>query len=185
MIKLSKYHKAEDIVDQQSSNLEGTSVNSYYPAKPKKIQPEQPVKPTINKNLLTWFSNSVVKNADGTPKVVYHGTEKKFKRFNPRMVGTNLGTQAGFWFTDSPDAAEYYSNGVQPVMKIFLKITNPLVVSEEMYAKKAAEFWGPSRWAKLAFSNGHDGVIIQNVVDGDMRSTVYSVQSAEQIKVIS
>ena len=29
-----------------------------------------------------WFGNSVVRNADGSPKVVYHGTTREFTKFN-------------------------------------------------------------------------------------------------------
>ena len=34
-----------------------------------------------NENFKRWFGNSVVKNSDGSPKIVYHGTGAEFEEF--------------------------------------------------------------------------------------------------------
>lgn len=78
-------------------------------------------------------SSSVVVNADGTPKVVYHGTNKIFDTFDDGLIGNNTHNQGffgtGFYFTDNQSTAKEYSafgNGNnQTVMPVYIDIKKP------------------------------------------------------------
>lgn len=68
--------------------------------------------PTQTTKFKKWFGASKVKNEDGSPKVVYHGTPfaDKIVKFssNPKIKGVDqLGS--GFYFTTSPNDASGYA----------------------------------------------------------------------------
>lgn len=92
-----------------------------------------------------WFGNSVVRDRDGNPLVVYTGTSKdaSFKSFKPGKAGL-------IWFTSDPQSASEYATqndsmgykygydadgkyGVQRtntksrVFAVYLKIENPFI----------------------------------------------------------
>jgi hypothetical protein len=50
-----------------------------------------------------WFGDSKVVNADGTPKLMYHGTAYDISAFKPY-------TSAAIFFTDNPDFAGVFAN---------------------------------------------------------------------------
>ena len=85
-----------------------------------------------------WFGNSVVRNPDGTPKVVYHGTAATFTVFDYAYYGkTDWGFAGrGFYFMDSREWAEGYatvaaeSGGAPRVIAAYLRIRSALVVSD-------------------------------------------------------
>ncbi len=112
-------------------------------------------------------------------KVLYRGDDKKFKNFDPKFIGksTNVNTE-GFWFTDSADAAMFYGENVR---SFEVTMRNPLVFTYEDFTSTTH---GPPYFARLAKQNGHDGVVVQNIVDGDRESDVYCVWNVGQIKKI-
>lgn len=58
-----------------------------------------------------WFRSSKVKDKEGRPLVVYHGTQTDFRAFDPQKSNshTKTGTPTGaFVFTDSSDVATTY-----------------------------------------------------------------------------
>ena len=78
-----------------------------------------------------WFDGSKVVNADGSPKVMYHGTnaDEEFTVFN--TYGSRFGLfGVGSYFTDNPDVAQGYTRkgrGSNPrVYQVYLSIKNPL-----------------------------------------------------------
>jgi len=82
-----------------------------------------------------WFGNSAVVNADGSPKVVFHGSPTRFTAFDKSKIGTSTDTGdigAGFYFTPNFMHAQVYGadeDGVQRsenVARVFLSIQNPL-----------------------------------------------------------
>ncbi len=110
--------------------------------------------------------------------VVYRGDDKQFTDFDYSFIGKSTGANTfGFWFTDSPDAAEFFG---QHVRAFEITMDNPLVVSGEEFANKYPN--GPSKFAIKAAEAGHDGVIIQDIMDGDRYSTVFCVWNKNQIK---
>lgn len=109
--------------------------------------------------------------------VVYRGDDKQFDKFDYSFIGKSTGANTfGFWFTDSPEAAEFYG---QHVRAFEITMDNPLVVSEEEFINTFPD--GPPKFAIRAAQMGHDGVILQNIMDGDRTSTVFCVWDTDQI----
>jgi hypothetical protein len=85
-----------------------------------------------------WFGDSVVRNPDGSPKVVYHGTASAFTVFDYSHYGkTDWGFAGrGFYFMDSREWAEGYAavaaeaGGSPRVIAAFLRIRSALVVRD-------------------------------------------------------
>lgn len=63
-----------------------------------------------------WFGESKVRDEQGKPRVVYHGTASDFNEFDPghaaKFDSGYLGT--GNYFTTNPQVAAYYANGRSP-----------------------------------------------------------------------
>ena len=134
-------------------------------------------------------NSSKVVDENGEPRVVYHGTTKGgFSEFNsPSKSKVAQKTEApenSFWFVSERDKARSYSgkdadvrfesdrdwqNAIYPV---FLNMKNPLVETFE------GEYWDyrpqggtTNDVAAEAREKGHDGAIIQDVVDEGEFST--------------
>ena len=86
-----------------------------------------------DKEFLLISVNSSLLNADGTPKGVYHGTEK-----GGFTVFSNSHSAGGYWFADEATAKSYIDtsamgkthwsgNGVTSMCGVYLNIRNPLV----------------------------------------------------------
>ncbi len=114
-----------------------------------------------------WFGESKVVDKDGSPVVVYHGTNKKFKKFDPKK------SVAGqFWFTSDKSKADNGYDGAEGkgvTMDVYLSIKNP--ASWDEYDKySVGELVG----------KGYDGLVLPD--DGE---TVYVVFDNKQIKSAS
>jgi len=119
--------------------------------------------PQRSKNFDEWFGDSLVKNKDGTPKTVYHGTSSDFSVFRPSSTG-EFGP--GIYATDLADEASSYA-GTHPegtgqnVMPVHIRMEQPFV------AKDPSEFWEKfgGKTDADAIQNarkaGYDGVIIE------------------------
>ena len=57
-----------------------------------------------------WFGNSKIVNADGTPKVMYHGTAQDISEFKPKQAGA-------IFVTDNPKFAESFSSASEDWME--------------------------------------------------------------------
>lgn len=68
-----------------------------------------------NPNFVKWFGKSAVRDAEGLPLEVYHGTTKDFEQFIPGGTDFNARTGNvhgnGIYFTVEPDQAGAYSRG--------------------------------------------------------------------------
>lgn len=64
---------------------------------------------TATANFKEWFSNSVIRNADGSPKVMYHGTARAIESFRPKQAGA-------IFVTDDPGFAESFSDSSEDYM---------------------------------------------------------------------
>ncbi len=85
--------------------------------------------PEFNKAFKKWFGDSKVVNADGSPKVVYHGTSAQFDIFEPQYdkgVGV-LRNQGTFPFSDNLKTAKSFIDWDhdQRVISAFLSLQNP------------------------------------------------------------
>ena len=141
---------------------------------------------TQSQQFLRWFGDwlnhpkdaSKVVNDDGSPRVVYHGTDKDFTVFNS-VDGT-------YWFSESEDYAEAMAeerdrdNGGR-IMSVYLDMRNPYYASLE-----PGKFTNPAYEKPIireAKKGGYDGVIIENKTDSDIeKDTFYIVFSPTQIK---
>lgn len=133
---------------------------------------------------ISWFGNSKVTNADGTPRIVYHGTVANFDTFSHAFLGSNTGASSareGFFFAGKPTTADAYSQGRtgSNTMAVYLNISNPLVVDLGNTARRATKY---SDLVKQAKANGHDGLIIKNTVDGATVDDIHVVFDQTQIK---
>lgn len=90
-------------------------------------------KQTETKQFRKWFGNSVVRNEDGSPKVMYHGTRTENGEFwvfdySKAVKKGGLGLKAlgeGIYFTEKKlDGTERYGSRVLPV---YLKIEKPFI----------------------------------------------------------
>lgn len=130
-----------------------------------------------------WFGDwqkhpdkaSKVVNADGTPKVVYHGTNKDFTVFQS--------ASGMYWFSESKDYAEEmaHERRGKNVIGAYLNIKNPYVAK-----LPPNQFSNPSYEAGIirkARAGKHDGIIITNDTTNDlMAETFYVVFDSKQIK---
>jgi len=86
-----------------------------------------------NPSFKAWFGNSQLVNADGTPKIMYHGSNSKFDTFNYEHLGNKGRSEgAGFYFTDDEDIAKGYGN---IVYKAYLKIEKPLDTNYKNFSR--------------------------------------------------
>jgi hypothetical protein len=109
-------------------------------------------------------------------QVVFRGDDKQFDEFDPSYIGSKGYDTAGFWVSSSEEAAEYYGERVR---RFVITMKNPMVFSAEDFVKGYPK--GPPHFARLAQQKGHDGVVIQDIMDGDRYSDVYCVFDASQI----
>ena len=95
---------------------------------------------TVSANFKKWFGNSVVRNENGTPKVMYHGTARDIHEFRAKQAGA-------IFLTDDPRFAESFS-GMSEDYMITEAINSTLDRSElatlTKRAEKRASFTGNS-----------------------------------------
>lgn len=140
-------------------------------------------KATETQQFKRWFGDwqndpahaSKVVNEDGTPKVVYHGTNAEFTAFN-----SSDGT---YWFSESRDYAESMAEerSGDVLMQAFLDIKNPY------YAKlPVGKFSDPNSEAKIireAKAGGYDGLVIEADTTNELlKDTFYVAFQPNQIK---
>lgn len=69
-----------------------------------------------------YFANSQVRDANGSLKVMYHGTGETFTVFDKKKAKSSGYYGSGFYFTESESHASQYGSS----HKVYLNITNPL-----------------------------------------------------------
>jgi len=109
--------------------------------------------------------------------VWYHGSEADMKSFMSAKVRDSR--FVGLWFAENPKLTGYYGPNQY---KVKLGFKNPLIVSEDEYIENKPN--GPGYWARKARDEGHDAVIIQDIIDGDTESTICCVFNPRIIRII-
>jgi hypothetical protein len=107
-----------------------------------------------------WFGDSAVKDEQGRPLVVFHGTAADFKTFRPGLEG-------GMWFASSPESAEQYGSrfaGGQNVMPVYLSARKPYELTRTQWERYDAQGQlMPSQAAERGYDSfivrGEDGAI--------------------------
>lgn len=75
------------------------------------------------RNFWSWFGDSKVVDAEGRPRVVYHGTDKKFTKINMKK-----GAQGLFWFTSDKESilsGDSGAQGTSVIMELYAKVEGP------------------------------------------------------------
>lgn len=139
---------------------------------------------SILKNFWNWFADSKIKDSQGRPLVLYHGTNYSFTQFEMKG-GVDFPRAA--YFSSKKTLAKTYGSKIIPV---YLKISNPYVANAEgatfndFYDQMASDMY-------YARDNGFDGVIIRNLRDDwgqhskrGILADTYAVFDSCQIKAI-
>lgn len=159
---------------------------------------------TQSQQFKRWFGDwqndpahaSKVVNADGTPKVVYHGTNEEFTVFDLSKSGKNYGeaSEGLFFFTNKKsgyqDSALDYaeaaaqSGGKATVGEYYLSIKNPLRLYSDGYYTPTAYFDQNAQdvYEKYLSGENYDGIIIENRNKSVDDSVIYLLDNPTQIK---
>lgn len=159
--------------------------------------------PTETTEFKRWFGASKVRNDDGTPKVLYHGTPHDFSEFKPGGADPDK-VQSGNAIWLSPDADHQpashnigwrgeYREGTN-VMPVYVKMERPLLIDDketmewarQVFAGGSIEFpqLMPKKWADEVGRDGeYDGIIFdgESLGWGD-GTTEYLVFDPKQVK---
>lgn len=210
--RLLKFYKGHGYVENKGRNKDYTLSDTMYrrpqeykgqaPHQPEPIQAPQekplpPVKDTVmskhmkNAQFHKWFEGSKVKSGMGDPVIVYHGSPDAGKI---EESGSFHKKDNGIFFTNDMNTAKSYADERRSanyqeakggVIPAHLSIKNPYY-----HDHQGKEWFGTNKVIADAKAKGHDGVIINNVVDhyNSNRvkkikpSTVYVVFDSKQIK---
>lgn len=116
------------------------------------------------------INSSKVVDANGEPKLVYHGTRSDFYTFGNKYIGTNLdfGTAGkGFYFTEDKQNAQNYANNAQvkgepKVIAVFLNIRKP---KEAWFLELDGSQKQAEKFTAKAIAKGFDGVQASGIKD--------------------
>ena len=140
---------------------------------------------TQSQQFKRWFGDwqnhpenaSKVVNADGTPKVVYHGSYKNFSVFDGTATKHSNAPTGSHFFTDDIDVGYSYTGYKETakpgghayqggVYHAYLNIKNPYTVDfEGRHWSEKVNGMDVNETVQYAKKNGYDGVIIHNVID--------------------
>ncbi|QRY31155.1 hypothetical protein JVX96_24225 [Variovorax sp. PDNC026] len=138
-------------------------IYSVNPAAEPTETPDQTGTPAFR----AWFGDSKVVDGDGKPLKVYHGTDQTFTAFDDDFIGEGNGNTDwgnGFYFTDSKQAADGYTQGDEGrTLEVYLSIKNPapMEVVNEVMEQPGAEMDADYVRQELA-SRGYDGIIVSH-----------------------
>lgn len=122
-----------------------------------------------------WFAGSVLKNEDGSPVMLFHGTSDDIREFDldhPNRKDSGwLGT--GVYLTDDPGLASTYAslkswdvtrpaNADRNVMPMYASLKNPYYATlAEKQAMQGAGREAADAWTAELKAKGYDGVILE------------------------
>ncbi len=88
--------------------------------------------PKFNAAFWQWFQDSKIVDAKGNPLVVYHGTAKKFTKFENKggfvtvLFSTLAVKRSGFFFSENEDfARQFITERTGWILPCYLSIQNP------------------------------------------------------------
>lgn len=120
-------------IKPEDRNAEGKLL--VYPEGPVSNLAEEEWKIVRTKAFKEWFGQSLVTDENGEPLVAYHGSSKKFNKFDLSKTGANSGENkdsgffgTGFYFTAHEPLAQKYG----PILyKSFLRINHLQLFTED------------------------------------------------------
>lgn len=119
----------------------------------------------VGENFRAWFKDSKVRDQDGDPLVLFHGTARDVDAFSRRHTRSWAANNClGHFFTRHAGSASAYS-GEEPgsnVMPVYLSLRNPYI--QDVYEWQAMQggSWGWHQildWKRGLLEKGHDGII--------------------------
>lgn len=138
------------------------------------------------------LSESKVRDSEGEPLLVYHGTRGPVEKLD-----VIHGDDGGLWFTPEKDHAEIFTTtGIDGgVHEVYLNLVNPMTVtSEQLEAEWDKEhpdgeqddrYLLPrdyaDRFVARAKEQGYDGLIVEGLCDHDFDTDLYIAFSNDQI----
>ena len=154
-----------------------------------------------------WFGDSKVVNEDGSPMVMYHGTNSNILKFNKNKIGKNFPeTSKGFYFTNRPRMAGIYSDSmanavsewnpkskfskeVKPsanIVPVYLSLKNPKIIditnNDNYFSPENLLDENNGKAVLDAKKEGYDGLIIKKNVDSKFSHSVVVAFEPTQIK---
>jgi hypothetical protein len=143
-----------------------------------------------------WFGDSVVVDKDHKPLQVYHGTAANFQKFERRRSIPLA--EIGFWFAASAQVAQlvaWRKGNDTRVITAYLRLEHPFVLAESgvdgltLLVRTVAPRGEVTREAVATFRHhlieqGHDGIILRDVMADGGRTDNYVVFSPDQIHVL-
>jgi hypothetical protein len=138
-----------------------------------------------------WFNGSQITNPDGTPLLLYHGTNAKFQAFDFGRC-----RDGAPWFCTS----DVHARSFGPIVKtVHLRSVNPLEISQEdLDAAWDAEHPSGDQddrcllprdyvdtFETKARELGYDALIVRNMGDRDATVDMYLPLTAEQIWIVA
>jgi len=133
-----------------------------------------------------WFGDSVVKNKNGKPLVVYHGTPYDFNSFRGDGV-LNL-------FTPNAEHASFFARGAGSTLPVYLSIQNPLEITQQQLEDRLTEEQADDGMLPRdlleeivaeAVAAGNDGVIVRDFADLDYTEDLFIPVQPTQIKSVN
>lgn len=154
-----------------------------------------------------WFGNSKVVNEDGSPMVMYHGTNSNILKFNKNKIGKNFPeTSKGFYFTNRPRMAGIYSDSMANavsewnpkskfskevkhganIVPVYLSLKNPKIIditnNDNYFSPENLLDENNGKAVLDAKKEGYDGLIIKKNVDSKFSHSVVVAFDSNQIK---
>ena len=141
----------------------------------------------------------IISDSSGKPLTLYHGTNAKFDKFDPSMVGKRYGDKNGIFFSNVDSEAMSEANlasmtkgGEPQVHKANVTMKNPLIVkasdlpgSEYSYGHPINSYDSSRKYVNEAMTKGgYDGAIIEGT-GGYEGNNLYIVKDAEQAKILN
>lgn len=142
--------EALSVLHRTSHQLSGTMIphDGFYHSIREKNSPVKPKMNNVTESIQfkKWFGDwqkdpvnaSKIVNSDGTPKVMYHGTQNDFTVFDENKIGQGATLYAsqgfGFYFTESKESANNYAKGKQ-IVDVYLDVKKPLTFVDKKNKK--------------------------------------------------
>lgn len=162
---LTRFRGAESTNDVSTTDYSISDLYSFVKRYDKDFTPAREV-------------SSALLNADGTPKIFYHGTKANFTEFllqGEAKFGRALGD--GFYFTPNYEKAFKFANGLFSkgqdrggiIMQEYLQMESPYVIERDADRTK---------WKAEYNKGNYDGII-------DLKNETYFVEKSTQIKSVT
>ena len=128
---------------------------------PQKEAPKYSLTQTKTPEFKHWFGNSVVKNEDGTPKVMYHGTSRNITKFRPQQGGA-------IFVTEDPLFADFFNDQSEDWMiRDYWKNQMSAEEKDKMVLEAAQKAWYDNGFPSQAAYNRFKKSVKDKSIDMD------------------